>query len=90
VLLELGYLRTIDIPWRAPASVTATAKGSPARADLSPPPKQHAPGPQLHDLTVVEVMAWLMGQDLEASWITERELLRDELGLAPDQRWDRL
>jgi len=84
VLLELGYLRTIDIPWRAPAIVTAIAKGSRARADLRLPPKQHAPGRLLHDLSVVEVAARLMEQDLEAGWITERELLRDELGLARD------
>jgi hypothetical protein len=85
VLLELGYLRTIDIPWRAPAIVTATAKGSRTRPDLSLPPKRHAPGRLLHDLTVVEVAAWLMAQDLAASWITERELLRDELSRARDQ-----
>ena len=57
VLLELGYLRTIDIPWRAPAIVTATPKGARARADLSLPSKLHAPGRLLHDLTVVEVAA---------------------------------
>jgi len=34
VLLQLGYLKTIDIPWRASALVTATAKGARARADL--------------------------------------------------------
>ena len=28
VLLQLGYLRTVDIPWRAPALVTATPKGA--------------------------------------------------------------
>jgi len=85
VLLELGYLRTIDIPWRAPAIVTATPKAARARADLSLPPKPHAPGRLLHDLTVVEVAAWLMAQDLAAGWITERELLRDELSRARDQ-----
>src|SRR6266567_7423289 len=85
VLMELGYLRTIDIPWRAPAIVTATPKGARARADLRLPPKQHAPGRLLHDLTVVEVAAWLMAQDLQAGWITERELLRDELSRARDQ-----
>src|SRR3984893_2013701 len=85
VLLELGYLTTIDIPWRAPAIVTATPKGARARADLSLPPRQYAPGRLLHDLTVVEVGAWLMEQDLEAAWITERELLRDELSKARDQ-----
>jgi len=85
VLLERRYLTTIDIPWRAPAIVTATPKGARARADLGLPPKQHAPGRLLHDLTVVEVAAWLMEQDLAASWITERELLRDELSKARDQ-----
>src|SRR6267378_4045649 len=86
VLLEQGYLRMIDIPWRAPAIVTATPKGARARADLKLPAKQHAPGRLLHDLTVVEVAAWLLDQDLEAGWITERELLRDELkeARAPD------
>ena len=34
VLVQLGYLKTIDIPWRASALVTATAKGARARADL--------------------------------------------------------
>lgn len=85
VLLDLGYLTTIDIPWRAPAIVTATPKGARARADLSLPPRQYAPGRLLHDLTVVEVAAWLMEQDLKAGWITERELLRDELSRARDQ-----
>src|SRR5258708_3586920 len=84
VLLDLGYLRTIDIPWRAPAIVTATPKGARARADLSLPSKLHAPGRLLHDLTVVEVAAGLMQQDLEAGWITERELMRDELSKARD------
>src|ERR1700681_4049349 len=84
-LIELGYLRTIDIPWRAPAIVTATAKGARARADLRLPPKAHAPGRLLHDLTVVEVAAWMLEQDLQAGWITERELLRDELAEARDQ-----
>src|SRR6266851_688120 len=84
VLLELGYLRTIDIPWRAPAIVTATPKGARARADLSLPSKQYAPGRLLHDLTVVEVAAWLLQQDLKAGWVTERELLRDELSKARD------
>jgi hypothetical protein len=84
VLLELGYLRTINIPWRAPAIVTATPKGARARADLSLPSKQYAPGRLLHNLTVVEVAAWLMQQDLKAGWVTERELLRDELSQARD------
>ena len=84
VLLELGYLRTIDIPWHAPALVTATARGARARADLRLPPKLHAPGRLQHDLTVVEIAAWLMEQDQEAGWITERELLRDELSAARD------
>src|SRR5438034_6497716 len=88
VLTELGYLRPIDIPWRAPAIVTATPKGARARADLQLPAKQHAPGRLLHDLTVVEVAASLLDQDLQAGWITERELLRDELSQAraPDGR----
>jgi len=43
------------------------------------------PGRLLHDLTVVEVAAWMLEQDLEAGWITERELLRDELAEARDQ-----
>ena len=85
VLIELGYLRTIDIPWRAPAIVTATPKGARARADMRLPPKAHAPGRLLHDLTVVEVAAWMLEQDLQAGWITERELLRDELAEARDQ-----
>src|SRR5712692_5777642 len=85
VLVDLGYLMTIDIPWRAPAILTATPKGARARADMSLPPRQHAPGRLLHDLTVVEVAAWLMAQDLAAGWITERELLRDELSRARDQ-----
>jgi hypothetical protein len=84
VLLELGQLRTIDIPWRAPAIVTATPKGARARADLRLPPKLHAPGRLLHDLTVVEIAAWLLEQDQQAGWITERELLRDELSAARD------
>src|SRR5882672_4263316 len=53
VLIELGYLKTIDIPWRAPAIVTATPKGARTRADLRLPPKAHALGRLLHDLTVV-------------------------------------
>src|SRR5260221_209186 len=57
-------------------------EGARARADLLLPSKQHAPGRLLHDLTVVEVAAWLMQQDLEAGWITERELMRDELSKA--------
>jgi hypothetical protein len=79
VLLSLGYLRTIPIPWHAPAIVTATAKGARARADLQLPPKLHAPGRLVHDLTVVEIAAWLLDQDPQATWITERELLRDQL-----------
>src|ERR1700730_14496627 len=50
ILNELGYLRTIDIPWRAPAIVTVTPKGARARADLRLPAKAHAPGRLLHDL----------------------------------------
>src|SRR5205823_3880235 len=38
----------------------------------------------LHDLTVVEVAAWLLEQDPRATWITERELLREELTAARD------
>src|SRR5258708_31351422 len=82
VLCDLGYLMTIDIPWRAPAIVTATPKGARARADLSLPPRQYAPGRPLHDLTVVEVAASLMEQDLAAGWITERGLLLDALSKA--------
>src|ERR1700681_1701142 len=85
ILIELGYLKTIDIPWRAPAIVTATPRGARARADLRLPPKAHAPGRLLHDLTVVEVAAWLLERDLQAGWITEGELLRDELAEARDQ-----
>src|ERR1700730_1655111 len=85
ILIELAYLRTIDIPWRAPAIVTATPKGARARADRRLPPKAHAPGRLRHDLTVVEVAAWMLEQDLQAGWITERELLRDELAEARDQ-----
>jgi len=79
VLIELGYLRTIDIPWRAPALVTATPKAARARADLRLSPRRSEPGRLLHDQTVVEVAAWLLEQDQEAAWITERELLRDQL-----------
>ena len=43
------------------------------------------PGRLLHDLTVIEVAAWMLEQDLQAGWITERELLRDELAEARDQ-----
>src|SRR5207302_4844748 len=80
----LGYLKPIDIPWRAPVLVTATPKGARARADLRMTPRRSYPGRLLHDLTVVEVAAWLMLQDLEAGWITERELLRDQLEQARD------
>src|SRR6266545_7069006 len=79
VLQALGYLRTIDIPWRAPALVTATPKGARVRADLRLSPRRSEPGRLLHDQTVVEVAAWLLEQDQEAAWITERELLRDQL-----------
>jgi hypothetical protein len=84
VLQALGYLRTIDIPWRAPALVTATPKGARARADLRLRPRRSEPGRLLHDQTVVEVAAWLLDQDLNAGWITERELLRDQLTPARD------
>ena len=84
VLVSLGYLKAIPIPWHAPAIVPATPKGARARADLQLPSKLHAPGRLLHDLTVVEIAAWLMEQDQEASWITERELLRDQLSAARD------
>ncbi len=84
VLQALGYLRTIDIPWRAPALVTATPKAARARADLRLSPRRSEPGRLLHDQTVVEVAAWLMEQDLRAGWITERELLRDQLEQARD------
>jgi len=85
ILLELGHLRTVDLPWRAPALVTATPKGARARADLRLGPRRSQPGRLLHDLTVVEVAAWLLEQDLRAGWITERELLRDQLGEARDR-----
>jgi hypothetical protein len=84
VLLTLGYLRPIDLPWRAPALVTATPKAARARADLGLKARASQPGRLLHDLTVVEVAAWLLEQDLQASWITERELLRDQLEQARD------
>src|SRR5438105_14967901 len=84
VLIALGHLKTIDIPWRAPVLVTATPKGARARADLHMTARRSEPGRLLHDLTVVEVAAWLMQQDLEAGWITERELLRDQLEQARD------
>ena len=84
VLQALGYLKTIDIPWRAAALVTATPKGARVRADLHLRPRPSNPGRLLHDLSVVEVAAWLLAQDPESSWITERELLRDELTAARD------
>src|SRR6266545_1309595 len=84
VLQALGYLRTIDIPWRAPALVTATPKGARTRADLRLSPRRSEPGRLLHDQTVVEVAAWLLEQDQQAGWITERELLRDQLEQARD------
>jgi hypothetical protein len=84
VLLQLGYLKTIDISWRAAALVTATPTGARARPDLHLWPHSSQPGRLLHDLTVVEVAAWLLAQDPQAAWITERELLRDELIAARD------
>src|SRR5579859_4932632 len=84
VLMQLGYLKTIDIPWRASALVTATAKGARARADLRLRPRTSAPGRLLHDLTVVQVAAWMLDQDSQAAWLTERELLRDQLTAARD------
>ena len=84
VLLELGYLKTIDIPWRAAALVTATPRGARARADLGLRPRASEPGRLLHDLTVVQVAAWMLDRDPQAGWITERELLRDELRAARD------
>jgi hypothetical protein len=84
VLLQLEYLKTIDIPWRAAALVTTTAKGARARADLGLRPRASEPGRLLHDLTVVQVAAWMLDQDPQAGWITERELLRDELRAARD------
>lgn len=88
VLLQLGYLKTIDIPWRAAGLVTATSRGARARADLGLRPRASAPGRLLHDLTVVQVASWMLDQDPQAGWITERELLRDELTAArgPDGR----
>ena len=84
ILLAMGYLRTIDLPWRAPALVTGTPKAARARADLGLKARASQPGRLLHDLTVVEVAAWLLEEDLRASWITERELLRDQLEQARD------
>src|SRR5712691_6360119 len=84
VLLQLGYLMKIDIPWRAAALVTTTAKGARARADLGLRPRASEPGRLLHDLTVVQVAAWMLDQDPQAGWITERELLRDQLTAARD------
>src|SRR5438105_2693150 len=84
VLLALGYLKTIAIPWRAPVLVTATPKGARARADLRMTARRSDPGRLRHDLTIVEVAACLLQQDLEAGWITERELLRDQLEQARD------
>jgi len=84
VLLQLGYLKRIEIPWRAAALVTATAKGARARADLGLRPRASEPGRLLHDLTVVQVAAWMLDQDPQSGWITERELLRDELTAARD------
>jgi hypothetical protein len=84
VLVQLGYLKTIDIPWRASALVTATTKGARARADLGLRARASEPGRLLHDLTVVQVAAWMLDQDPQAGWITERELLRDELTAARD------
>lgn len=66
VLLQLGYLKTIQIPWRAPALVTATAKGARARTDLQLRPRASEPGRLLHDLTVVQVAAWMLDQDRQA------------------------
>lgn len=84
VLLTMGYLRPIPIPWHAPTILTATPKTARARADLEFPAKPHAPGRLLHDLTVVEIAAWLLDQDPLATWITEREMLRDQLREARD------
>jgi hypothetical protein len=33
---------------------------------------------------VVQIAAWMLNQDQDAGWITERELLRDELAAARD------
>jgi hypothetical protein len=84
VLLQLGYLMKIDMPWRASALVTTTARGARARADLGLRPRASEPGRLLHDLTVVQVAAWMLDQDPQAGWITERELVRDELTAARD------
>ncbi len=66
VLLQLEYLKTIDIPWRAAALVTTTAKGARARPDLGLRPRASEPGRLLHDLTVVQVAAWMLDQDPES------------------------
>src|SRR6476646_4104120 len=63
VLQQLGYLKTIDIPWRASALVTATAKGARARADLCLRARASQPGRLLHNLTVVQVAAWMLDKD---------------------------
>ena len=43
VLQTLGYVKTIDIPWRAPVLVTATPKAARARADLRLQPAAASP-----------------------------------------------
>src|SRR5579859_74037 len=42
-------------------------------------PQNCTPGRLLHDLTVVEIAAWLLDQDSQATWSTEREWLREQL-----------
>src|SRR5579859_4766645 len=41
VLLAMGYLRTIPIPWHAPAILTTTPRGARVRADLGLAAKPH-------------------------------------------------
>src|SRR5260370_41178728 len=60
VLLQLENLKTIDIPWRAAALVTTTAKGARSRADLGLRPRATEPARLPHDLTAVQVAAWML------------------------------
>src|SRR5258708_37819545 len=65
VLLQMEYLKTIDIPWRAAALVTTTAKGARARADLGLRPRASDPARLLPYLTGVHDAAWIVDQDPE-------------------------
>jgi hypothetical protein len=44
VLMSMGYMRTIPIPWHAPTILTATPKAARARADLELPANHTLPG----------------------------------------------